>query len=114
MNRERIRRRVEYLDYPLTRYRVTVPRAYIAKVFEQMVAETAELARTPRWYNTVRTNCTSALIDYVNEAEPGAIPWHWSSVMTGLADQHLAELGYLDQASAVSITREWLAENALR
>jgi hypothetical protein len=109
-----VRRRVEYLDYPLTRYRVTVPREYLARIFEQMVEETDALAHTPRWYNTLTTNCTSSLIRYVNEAEPGAIPEHWSSVFTGRADDHLGALGYVDLGSAVHVTREWLATNALR
>jgi hypothetical protein len=109
-----VRRRVEYLDYPLTRYRVTVPVEYIQRVFEKMVDETAALAETPRWYNTVATNCTSSLIRYVNEAEPGAIPRHYSSVLTGRADDHLGGLGYLDLGSAEHITREWLRGRPLR
>jgi hypothetical protein len=109
-----VRRRVEHLDYPLTRYRVSVPTDVIARVFEQFVQETADLSDTPRWYNTLTTNCTSLLIRYVNEVEPEAIPWHPSFVFTGATDSYLAELGYLDTSSAVSITREWLAENPIR
>jgi hypothetical protein len=109
-----VRRRVEYLDYPLTRYEVSVPVEYIRRVFEAMVDETAQLAVAPQWYNTLATNCTSSLIRYVNEAEPGAIPRHYSSVLTGRADDHLAALGYLDQASAEHITRAWLQSNPVR
>jgi hypothetical protein len=109
-----VRRRVEYLDYPLTRYRVSVPVEYVQRIFERMVDETAALAVTPRWYNTVTTNCTSSLIRYVNDAEPGAIPRHYSSVLTGRADDHLGALGYLDLASAEHITREWLRHNPVR
>ena len=109
-----VRRRVEYLDYPLTRYRVTVSNENIARLFRQFVRETAELAATPRWYNTLTTNCTSSLITYVNEVEPGSIPWHYSFVFTGRADDYLARLGYLDAGSAEHITREWLAEHPLR
>jgi len=109
-----VRRRVEYLDYPLTRYRVTVPGQYVQRVFERMVDETVALAVTPRWYNTLRTNCTSSLIDYVNEVEPGAIPRHYSSVITGRADTHLGSLGYLDLDSGQPITRAWLARNPVR
>jgi hypothetical protein len=109
-----VRRRVEYLDYPLTRYRVTVSPENVARLFRQMVAETAELALVPRWYNTLTTNCTSSLIEYVNEVEPGSIPWHYSFVFTGRTDDYLARLGYLDAGSAEHITREWLAENPLR
>jgi len=109
-----VTRRVALLDYPLTRYRVTVPNEHLARIFQQFVDETAALATSARWYNTLTTNCTSSLIGYVNEVEPGAIPRHRSFVLTGLADTYLAELGYLDAESAQPITREWLATNPLR
>ena len=109
-----VTRRVEFLDYPLTRYRVTVSNENVARLFQQFVDQTAELARVPRWYNTLTTNCTSSLIRYVNEVEPGSIPWHYSFVLTGRADDYLARLGYLDAGSAQPVTREWLAANSLR
>lgn len=112
--RDLVTRRVEYLDYPLTRYRVDVPEEYLGRIFLQFLRETAALATEPRWYHTVTTNCTSSLIRYVNQAEPGAIPHHYSSVLTGRADEHLRRLGYLDPAYALEVTREWLAENAIR
>jgi hypothetical protein len=109
-----VTRRVELLDYPLTRYRVTVEPESIARVLRQFVDETAALAATPRWYNTLTTNCTNSLIGYVNELSPGAIPWHHSFVLTGRADTYLAGLGYVDLESAQPVTREWLAANDLR
>jgi hypothetical protein len=112
--RDLVTRRVELLDYPLTRYHVEVPDEYLGRIFLQFLRETAALATTPRWYNTLMTNCTSSLIQYVNEAEPGAIPRHYSSVLTGRAAGHLRRLGYLDPGYARRITRDWLAENAIR
>ncbi len=109
-----VTRRVEMLDYPLTRYRVSVPNEHVARIFRQFVDETAALATIPRWYNTLTTNCTSSLIAYVNEVEPGAIPWHISFVLTGRADTYLTRLGYLDAESAQPITRDWLAANPIR
>lgn len=109
-----VRRRVEFLDYPLTRYRVSVDREHIARIFRQFVDETAALATTPRWYNTLTTNCTSSLIAYVNKVQPDAIPWHYSFVFTGRTDTYLGRLGYLDVESAQPITRDWLAANPLR
>ena len=50
----------------------------------------------------------------MNESEPGAIPRHYSYVLTGRVDEYLAELGYLDRSSAESITRERLARGPLR
>jgi hypothetical protein len=112
--RDLVRRRVEYLDYPLTRYRLLIPEEFRAQVFLKFTRETADLAETPRWYNTALNNCTSSLIRYVNESQPGAIPTHYSYVFTGKADEYLQRLGYLDRASAVQITREFLASNELR
>ncbi len=109
-----VTRRVELLDYPLTRYRVSVPTEYLARIFVQFAEETAALATTPRWYNTLTTNCTSSLVAYVNEVRADAIPWNYSLVLTGRADTYLAELGYLDPASAQPTTREWLAATPLR
>ncbi len=109
-----VRRRVDYLDYPLTRYRVDVASEHIARIFRQLVAETAALAEHPRWYHTLTTNCTSSLIDYVNRVQPDAIPWHPSFVLTGRTDDYLAGLGYLDAGSAEAITRARLADAPLR
>lgn len=109
-----VTRRVELLDYQLTRYRVTVGNEHVARIFRQFVDETAALAEIPRWYNTLTTNCTSSLISYVNQVEPDAIPWHKSFILTGRADSYLTELGYLDGESAQAVTREWLAANPIR
>ena len=109
-----VTRRVEFLDYPLTRYRLDIPADVRARVFVKMAEETADLAVAPRWYNTATNNCTSSLIKYVNESEPGAIPLHYSYVFTGTVDDYLEELGYLDPDYSLAITREFLATNALR
>lgn len=109
-----VTRRVELLDYPLTRYRVSVPEESVAAILRQFLDETAALATTPRWYNTLTTNCTSSLIGYVNEISPGAIPWHYSFILTGRTDTYLAGLGYVDVASAQPITRERLASHPVR
>ena len=109
-----VTRRVLYLDYPLTRFRLDIPKEYRSRIFVKFAQETADLATIPRWYNTVTNNCTSSLIRYVNESEPGAIPVHYSYVLTGKADDHLAALGYLDAESSLTITRDYLASNRLR
>jgi hypothetical protein len=114
LERDLVTRRVEYLDYPLTRYRLEIPEEYRVRIFRKFVEETQGLATTPRWYNTALNNCTSSLIRYVNESEPGAVPLHYSYVLTGKVDDYLDRLGYLDSDYALSVTRDYLASNALR
>lgn len=112
--RDLVRRRVEYLDYPLTRYRLDIPPEYRARIFAKFAQETHGLATIPRWYNTLLNNCTSSLIRYVNESEPDAIPLHYSYVLTGKTDEYLDRLGYLDRSSSVRIDRAYLSENEVR
>jgi hypothetical protein len=112
--RDLVTRRVQYLDYPLTRYRLVIPVEYRARIFVKLARETQELAHTPRWYNTALNNCTSSLIRYVNESEPGAIPLHYSYVFTGRVDNYLKKLGYLDPSYSLAITRDYLATHDLR
>jgi hypothetical protein len=109
-----VTRRVRYLDYPLTRFRLDIPQEYRARLFVQFAQETADLAIAPRWYNTATNNCTSSLIRYVNDSEPNAIPLHYSYVLTGKVDEYLAGLGYLDPQSSLAITRDYLASHDLR
>lgn len=109
-----VTRRVIHLDYPLTRFRLEIPKEYRSRIFVKFARETQALATTPRWYNTVTNNCTSSLIRYVNDSEPNAIPLHYSYVATGRVDDYLLSLGYLDAKSSLAITRDYLASNPLR
>lgn len=109
-----VTRRVQYLDYPLTRYRLEIPATYRSRIFLKFVRETQGLASLPRWYNTASNNCTSSLIQYVNESEPGAIPFHYSYIFTGKVDEYLERLGYKAADYSLHITRELLDSDDLR
>jgi hypothetical protein len=109
-----VTRRVQYLDYPLTRYRLEIPAEYRSRIFLKFVNETRSLASVPRWYNTVINNCTSSLIKYVNESEPGAIPLHYSYALTGKVDEYLEQLGYKASGYSLHITRKFFETHDLR
>ena len=109
-----VTRRVQYLDYPLTRYRLNIPAAYRSRIFLKFAQETQGLASVPRWYNTASNNCTSSLIQYVNESEPGAIPFHYSYALTGKVDEYLERLGFKAADYSLQITRDFLESNPLR
>ncbi len=109
-----VTRRVQFLDYPLTRYRLEIPAEYRSQVFSKFAKETRSLASVPRWYNTASNNCTSSLIKYVNESEPGAIPFHYSYALTGKVDEYLEQLGYKASDYSLHITRGFLESHELR
>ena len=109
-----VTRRVQYLDYPLTRYRLVIPAEYRSRIFSKFAKETQSLASVPRWYNTAINNCTSSLIKYVNESEPDAIPFHYSYALTGKVDEYLEQLGFKASDYSLQITRDFLESNELR
>jgi hypothetical protein len=109
-----VTRRVQYLDYPLTRYRLEIPAEYRSRIFSKFARETQGLASVPRWYNTATNNCTSSLLKYVNESKPGAIPFHYSYALTGKVDEYLEQLGFKAADYSLRITREFLASHELR
>lgn len=109
-----VTRRVQYLDYPLVRHKLEISPEVRARIFSKFAAETAGLSHTPQWYNTLSNNCTSSLIRYVNESEPGAIPLHYSYVFTGKAEEYLRKLSYTDPSYSLPITRDFLDTQSLR
>ena len=109
--RDLVTRRVDFLDYPLTRYRLSIPPESRARLFLKLARETHDLAAEPRWYNTVSNNCTSSLIKYANQSRPGSVPLDYSWVFTGRIDEHLDELGYLDRNGSVYLDRAYLADD---
>lgn len=53
-----------------------------------------ELAKRPRWYNAVTTNCTTN----VREQHPASerAPWDWRMLVNGKMDEMLYEKGLLE------------------
>ena len=91
-----VSRRTVYAQKPVHRFRLLVEPAARAAIFRGMVEETRALETQPRWYNTALYNCTNSLIRFTNHTEPGAIPRHYSWVLTGRIDEYLLRLGFLD------------------
>jgi hypothetical protein len=98
-----VERRVRFLGYRLTRYTVRQPLADQRRYLFRFLRETMALAREPRWYNTITSNCTNVIIGAANEIEPGFLPFDKSFVLTGLAAEYLIERGVLESTGAVSI-----------
>lgn len=109
-----VTRRVRYQGDPVIRYRLDIPAESRSRIFVKMAEETRALGDEPRWYNTILNNCTSSLVRYANESEPGAIPLHYSFILTGKIDEYLGRLGYVDPAGTRFIDGEELATGGLR
>lgn len=109
-----VSRRAVYAAVPINRYRLVVEPETRAAIFQGMVDETLALEARPRWYNTALYNCTNSLIRYANHITPGAIPLHYSWVLTGLVDEYLERLGYLDPEATRTFESQDVLDGALR
>lgn len=78
-------------------FRVDVPPAAIRRLFLHYVGEINHLVEEPRWYNTLTTNCTTAIATHVR-ALGGDLPISWRVILSGYFPALLYDRGVLDQS----------------
>jgi hypothetical protein len=93
-------RRAVTLGNRLYMYPVSASEGFPKRLLSDLLDQTEELSRTPRFYNTFRHNCTNALAASANRATRGAIPWHLSFVLPGYSPDYLRKLGYIPGMAA--------------
>lgn len=76
-------------------YRLDIPLAHQRAILNAMIDKTEALQERPQWYNTLFANCSNMLARVANGLQPGAVPLHYSWVLTGFADSYLHRLGYI-------------------
>ena len=80
-------RRARYLDHDIFIYPIALTTDERKTFFGALVAETNRLYDTPRFYNTLFSNCTNEL------AKTAGLKWNTAFITTGYAPQHLFKTG---------------------
>lgn len=104
--RDFITRRVLYLAHPVHMYPLTLNTEQAQRLFIGLLEKTNNIARKPRFYNTLTANCTNVLAEMANEIKPGAIPWDVSWYLPGYSDRFLTRIGFIEQETSFEQTRE--------
>ena len=78
-------------------FRLDVPPAAIRRLFRHYLDEINRLVDEPKWYNTLTTNCTTAIVTHVR-ALGGQLPISWRVVLSGYFPSLLYDRGVLDQS----------------
>jgi Domain of unknown function (DUF4105) len=89
----RLRTRVRKVDVYL--YPILAQPDRVQKLFVAAVARVNEIARQPEFYDTLNNNCTTNIVDLINELKPGAIPQDIRVLLPGHSDKLAYELGLL-------------------
>jgi hypothetical protein len=67
----------------------------IRRVFLDYLREINSLADRPQWYNTLTTNCTTAILTHLR-VNPGSAPMSWKVLLSGYAPRYAWERGALE------------------
>ena len=78
-------------------FRVDVPKEHIRRLFLHYLGEINRLNDEPEWYNTLTTNCTTAIATHVR-ALGGDLPISWRVILSGYFPSLLYDRGVLDQS----------------
>src|SRR5690606_3879166 len=89
--------RVIAWDDPLYLFPVRVTAAQAQHLFRRLIDDAARIEQTPVWYNTLTNNCTSTIIDAINElaaADDALGPL--VGVLPGYSLEAVYERGWID------------------
>jgi hypothetical protein len=95
--RDVIRLRTTYRQPPedVYLYRTRVPPAQARRLFLDYVRDINRLVEQPAFYNTLTTNCTTAILFHAR-ASGGIARYNWKILFSGYAPAYAYELGRLD------------------
>ncbi|MBI1185866.1 MAG: DUF4105 domain-containing protein [Alphaproteobacteria bacterium] len=91
--RDLLTRRAVYLRHETFVYPLALSQEQKLTLLSRLLERTRALEETPRFYNTLFSNCTNEL------AKATSLPWHHSFVFTGASDNHLFRRGLIPGAS---------------
>jgi hypothetical protein len=76
-------------------YRLRTPPERARALLIEYIKQANELAVNPRFYNTLTTNCTTAIFDMARTVT-SSIPLDWRVILTGYLPDYLYEYGAVD------------------
>jgi hypothetical protein len=89
------RRAVHYEDHELNMYPLEIKKESSRALLLDLATTAQKLETEAKFYNTITSNCTNLLIDSANKVKPGSVPFHYSRLFTGYADDYMYELGFI-------------------
>ncbi len=68
----------------------------VRELFTGMLQAANQLAAKPKFYGTLRDNCTTRILDHVNAIAPHTIPYSWRVLLPGYSDGLALSLNLID------------------
>lgn len=90
-----LRRAIHYEDHELNMYPLLISKEAGKSLFLDLAQSAHELENEAKFYNTITSNCTNLLMDSANKVKKGSVPFHYSRIFTGFADDYIYKLGFI-------------------
>ena len=103
--RDVVRLRATIRNERVELYRLKASPELARSVLIEYVADANELAETPRFYNSLTTNCTTAIVKIVRLAGI-RVPFDWRLVVNGFLPDYLYDRGAVDTRIPLAELRE--------
>jgi hypothetical protein len=87
--------RTEVRNSDVYLYRTVANPDQVRKVFMACVARVNQISRQPEFYDTLQNNCTTNIVDLINQLQPGTIPEDIRILLPGHSDRLLYDRGLI-------------------
>lgn len=96
--RDVIRLRTRHRDADVYIYPTVATPEQSQALFLDVMQRVNQLAQQPEFYDTIRNNCTTNIVNHVNQLRQQQIVYDWRVLLPGFSDEYAYELGLLDQS----------------
>jgi hypothetical protein len=86
-------------------YRLRVPPSQARALLLEYIAEANDLARSPRFYNSLTTNCTTQIFRMVEAVQPG-LPFDYRILLAGYVPQFVYDRGAMTAGIPFEVLRD--------
>ncbi len=93
-----IRVRTSHRDADVYLYPTVATPEQAQQLFVHVLQRMNGLASQPEFYHSITNNCTTNIMDHVNEISPDRVKYNWKVLLPGFSPEHAYELGLLDRS----------------
>lgn len=83
---------------------IKMPKTESKALFEEYLLKSADLAKHPKWYNTLTSNCTTLVFDMIQAISPQKLPVDYRLFASGYLPNYLYDLNAIDHQWSM---KEW-------
>lgn len=108
-----VKLRANYRKDNVYMYPIKTDKDKIQKLFLSMLKRTEKLTKEPEFYNTITNNCTTNILNHVNEIRNDKISWSFEALLPANSDKVIYELWLIDTSLSFEEARKYYKINEL-